>query len=633
MPPTPKQTIEPSFIQDLACPVCGQDTLRLKSMERYPDYVTCTNCSSQFVAEEGGERVMYGEIPRTYPRTRKFALQEWAWPEAVARRAAEERSESGEPSTQPPAPSAADQAQAPPAEAPAAEPPSEAPGQPTPPADLEPTVGQPEATEEPKALGFEEEPPAPPTAEEPAAEPAQPTPPSAPEPAEQEPEEPELPSFEAEAPEAVTPDQPTTDDAALEADMEPPPWQPPEETEAEPPQAPEPASSQEDLDEEEDWLPPFGEAPEEEERADLPEDFEPAPEMPDWLAQEEPSAEAEADPSQPPVQEAGDADDDLAAALWDEQETEAQEDEAVRLDRDQAEESQFASDFMSELEAETPEEPREADLGAPAPERESKEYSQEELAAMYWTGEAHPETETTAEEPSAQHVTEPGLETPEAGEAPSESIPSREPIEPEPGVRHRVVLKTSQPNIPEDMCAHCTQTPTVATLPVRTTLYRGTGVGERQVATFQVPICADCRNRLNAKSDEQQTARLQAHLISVLVALVLVVGALAFRVVNFQDAIFVDLAVLVVLALMGYVVPVAILLLRASRYSQPADARYVATTMRIPGDTEGLETAYEWRSAEYASHFLQTNNETATGGVTKVKERQYEARDTQQPAE
>ncbi len=644
MPPTPKQTIEPSFIQDLNCPICGKDMLRLKSMQRYPDYVTCTNCHAQFVAEEGGERVMYGEIPASYPRTRRFALQQWAWPEAIARRAAEERSElaaetPSRPSPEsdaaqpqePVAPEVPDEAltgeerQPPGIEDRAPAPPdeesrTEAPQEPTASAEAEPTFEEPELPQQPAA-------------KEPTAPPPEPTPPAAPEPAAEEPEAPGPPGFEAEPTEPSITEQPAAEEPAFEPDMGPQPWQPPEETEAEPH---EPAISPESQAEEEDWLPPFGEASEEEEAQDLPEDFEPAPEMPDWLSQQEsePAAETEFEPSQAPPEEEREEDEDMAAALWEERGADPLHEDPARAEPEPAEENQFASEFMAELEAQTAEEPQEADLGAQTPEEPAgKEYSQEELAAMYWTGEAHPETETTRQEPSAAPTTEPGLERPESDDAPQESTPHREPIEPEPGVRHRVVLKTSQPNLPTDMCGHCTQTPPVAKLPVRTTLYRGTGVGERQTAVFRVPICADCRDRINAHSDERQTAQLQAHLISVLVALVLVVGALAFRVVDFRNRVFVDLTILAVLALMGYVVPVAILLLRASRYPKPPDARYVASTLRIPSDTEGLETAYEWRSPEYAAHFLQSNRETATGGVTQVKERQYESHEVEQPAQ
>ncbi|MDX1600979.1 MAG: hypothetical protein R3191_05645, partial [Anaerolineales bacterium] len=74
MSPTPKHSIDPSVIEEMDCPICGQDALQLKTMQRYPDYVACSSCTAQFVVEAEGERVMYGEIPATYPRTRRFAL-------------------------------------------------------------------------------------------------------------------------------------------------------------------------------------------------------------------------------------------------------------------------------------------------------------------------------------------------------------------------------------------------------------------------------------------------------------------------------------------------------------------------------------------------------------------------------
>jgi hypothetical protein len=91
MASTPRRSIDPAYLQDMSCPICGQDTLQLKSMEHYPDYITCSRCESQFVLEDDGDRVMYGKIPASYPRTSRFALQQWVWPEAIARRATEER--------------------------------------------------------------------------------------------------------------------------------------------------------------------------------------------------------------------------------------------------------------------------------------------------------------------------------------------------------------------------------------------------------------------------------------------------------------------------------------------------------------------------------------------------------------
>lgn len=580
MSPTPKQSIDPSFIQDMDCPICGQDALQLKAMERYPDYVACGDCQAQFVAEAEGERVMYGEIPVSYPRTRRFALQQWAWPEAIARRAAEERAE---------------QPSAPPADQPTTD---------TAESEVEATTPPPE----PQIEGAE-----PPTPD--AAELSTPT-------------------------EERTPDE------------EPPPWQPPEAPEVDEPSAEPTWSPEEEEDQPEGRtpLPAFDET-DQEEAGDLPAEDEPAAEMDDWLSEPaEPAAEAPAEDVENFEETALRDEDELEgdeeamfAALWGDEEPDADLEESDDLAPDaaaegfefdafddeegQLEEPDLADDIWAENEEGEVEATAPVGFDETEPESEglSSDLSERELAALEWTGEAEPTTQ------EAQPTEEEGLEAAgPAAEADTNQVPSiedepeRRAIEPPPGVRHRVVLKTSQPTIPDDRCAHCTQSPTVARISVPATVVRGTGLGERQVTTFRVPICADCRQRVNARSEGQQTARLQAHLISLLVALILVVSALAFQVVDLQEGLLVDLAALALLGGMGYVVPAAFLLLRASRMPKPADARYVETTLRVPSDTQGMETAFEWRSPHYAAHFRATNAEVAAGDVTEVKQREQE---------
>ncbi len=92
MNPKVRDSLDNSYAQDLTCSICGQKTLSVVHLAAYPDYVSCTNCGSAFVVEDSGERVMYGKIPAQYPETRHFALQQWVWPEAIARKSATERS-------------------------------------------------------------------------------------------------------------------------------------------------------------------------------------------------------------------------------------------------------------------------------------------------------------------------------------------------------------------------------------------------------------------------------------------------------------------------------------------------------------------------------------------------------------
>lgn len=91
MPGTPRTALEDTYTDNLNCAICGHATLSVAHMPNLPDYVACSNCGAAFVVEEGGDRVLYGKIPAGYPSTQKFALRQWAWIEAVARRAAPER--------------------------------------------------------------------------------------------------------------------------------------------------------------------------------------------------------------------------------------------------------------------------------------------------------------------------------------------------------------------------------------------------------------------------------------------------------------------------------------------------------------------------------------------------------------
>lgn len=91
MPLKPRKTIEDTFAEGLECAICGAVALKVTHMANLPDYVTCGNCSSVFVLEDGGDRAMYGRVPPEYPETQRFALKQWAWLEAIARKAAQER--------------------------------------------------------------------------------------------------------------------------------------------------------------------------------------------------------------------------------------------------------------------------------------------------------------------------------------------------------------------------------------------------------------------------------------------------------------------------------------------------------------------------------------------------------------
>lgn len=663
MAPTPRRSIDPAYLAGMSCPICGRDALELKVMDRFPDYISCGNCQSQFVTEEAGERVMYGKIPASYPRTSRFALQQWVWPEAVARRSLEERpAERAAPV--PPAPVEPD-VPLEPEPAPTPEP----SGMPAP---IEPEAEYASEVEQPDDRLIEKEAEAiaddswTPEFDEPAGAQAV----LGSEDADLWPDELEEESLPAATEQALgdpleafgdladdqqmaafdtmigadEPDGPADEPA----DAELPDWAAEAEPAAETGWPPEPiedepagwlaaedradeAADELPLPEPEDsertqYTPPFGadSAPDE---ADLPGDFEPAPAMPAWLRAEAAAASEPDDSPAPPAEADGE---DLLAALWGDEppadeDPETPDDLAARLGFSQeteepipmeSQEPDWTDDsFLEDLDFEDSE--RAGLEQEPALEADAEEQPSEaalQAAAAYWAGAAAEK----ASEP------EPPLTPAPVAEQGEEGPVERPADEPVPGLRYRVVLTDSRPVFPNDMCAHCTRAPANARLAHTATVYRGAGLGERQIVTFRVPLCADCHARHSAQSEEAANARLQAHLVSLLVALILVIGAIAIRLVDFQGSLALNLAILFVLALMGYSIPAVLLLIRAGRYSQPADSAYVGSTLRVPADTEGLDTAFEWRNQTYAGRFHQVNQERATGNVTKVRERSYE---------
>jgi hypothetical protein len=142
--------------------------------------------------------------------------------------------------------------------------------------------------------------------------------------------------------------------------------------------------------------------------------------------------------------------------------------------------------------------------------------------------------------------------------------------------------------------------------------------GGRKTLTFNVPLCESCLRRASAKPAGERGARLQSHLIAILVAMVVIVGSLLSGLVDPTEDLLASGFMLVILAILGYGVPALLLLSRAGRGPRPADAVYVRTTVRIPTDTPGMEVAFEWRNRRYAELFYQANREWAAGTVTPV---------------
>jgi ribosomal protein S27E len=393
MPPTPKYTLDESDLLDLRCPICAHVSLKLVQMERLPDYISCGNCDSAFVREEGGQRVMYGKINSEYPSTSQFALRQWVWPEAIDQRAASERPSTPFPST-PPLPEA---------------PPEAIPT----PAEHVPTLESGDLLDERL-------------------------------------EEPQYTDVE-----------PMVDAKELGG--------------------------------------PFG------------------------VIEEAPS-------------------------------------------------------FVPPSEA------------------------QEEVQPMF----------------RAPSEMEPVLEAP--------PTPVFEPPEKDPptGLRHRVVIRGASVKFPTTICSHCLSSPVKGRVSIIGTLPSGQGVGQRQDVTFNLPLCADCQKRSEFKNVDERNSRLQAYLLSALVAMILLVVALAVG-VDLLNRPLEGVIILAVLAVVGFTVPAWLMLRRIGGFPLPPDAAYIRSTLLIPRETQGLETAFEFRNQGYAERFSEANQEIVLGDITSIKDRSIQS--------
>ena len=400
MTPTPSLILNDDYTDDLDCAICGQPALQVVHVETFPDYVTCDNCGSAFVVEEGGDRVMYGKIDNAYPETQQVALRQWIWPETVEKQATSEH-----PPTAP-----IDTPTAPFLEEPVSL-------EPSPSAAVIPPVAVPIPTE----------------------------------------------------PEISPPPAPSVLEPEIEPDLH--------------------------------------EAP-----LIAPQGFEEALDM----------------------------------------------------------------------EIDTPDLPASPEIQVPPT----------------------PAIETIVEEE-------------EVLEEPRFAIRENDPP---PGQRFRVVIKGTKVKFPDDVCAHCSGTPVRGRLALMASLPKGQGVGQRQSSTFNLPLCAKCHKRASQRSDEEKGARLQAHLVSALIALVLLVVALALGINPLEEGLM-GVMILIILAAVGYTAPVMLLLSRIGAYPASPDAAYVRSTLIVPGEVQSLETAFEWRNQAYAERFHQSNEEYSLGKVVKVKDR------------
>lgn len=181
--------------------------------------------------------------------------------------------------------------------------------------------------------------------------------------------------------------------------------------------------------------------------------------------------------------------------------------------------------------------------------------------------------------------------------------------EPEPGQRYVVTLAQKTAVLPPERCGHCLRRPAPRKLLV--------AHGPDPKHGYQVPLCQACHKRASARSEEQKTAKLLAHLSAILTAGVLIVGALAAGWVNIVDIGARDLLLIATLGVVGYGLPAVLLLGRSSRLPPSEDAQFVRSTLRL---RENDALAFGWRNRGYAELFSTANRDLMLGEIIRISD-------------
>ena len=596
MASTPKPTLDDGLIDGLLCAICGEDALHVAHLDNLPDYVGCESCKSAFLSEDGGERVFYGQIGEGYPLTERFALKQWVWLEAVENRAREER---GTPEQETPTYDEPQQEKITPLatniespEAPILEASADILEEPESINLLEERLGELDlglgAAAIPGLSDFEGDPSG-----------------------QLSEETDDLASYFR----SITTDEATDLQPSLYEEGESPlaagTWgeiglEPTDEQ-----TLPEIADAQA-----EETFRESGDTWDQPLKQETPETDE-IP-LPDWARpvdySVEPSLERYAQEIETPI-------DNLLSPEEPEQDflSDLRKSAGVPL------ESEPIPDlYISEVPLESqPILPPLAD-----PEAVGSAVELESFASRI---ESLSQTPPTDLEPIEKPPSKPEAPSQELDAADAEVIPEEEvellDTDPPPGHRYRVVLRGEKAVFPGGDCAHCGRTPVKGQLAVVGSLPNGQNITQRKTATFKIPLCAECRKRAAQLNEEAKEARLQAHLLSAIGGMLMVVGALALDLINPADLQLFDFFILAILFIVGYTAPALFLLGRVGKHPPPASASYVRSTLLVPQETQGLETAFEWRNGEYAERFFEANEAHTLGKLSRIKDRAAPPRD------
>ncbi len=217
----------------------------------------------------------------------------------------------------------------------------------------------------------------------------------------------------------------------------------------------------------------------------------------------------------------------------------------------------------------------------------------------------------------------PGLPPqPPAKPAPQPPVLELRDNDPPQGIRHRVVIRGEKVTFPKQACAHCQGTPVRGRLTIIGDLPQGQKIGARKEAIFNLPLCAECHDRAQNITPEEKAERLQANLLAMLIMMVVLVAALAWG-LDLQENPISGIIIIVILGSIGYFVPSYFLLRRIKPSPPSPNAAYIRSTLLIPDDAQGLETAFEFRNKEYAEQFFDANDIFTLGKPVQVKDRSF----------
>jgi hypothetical protein len=679
----PRITVEDNYVDGLICAICESPDLNVVHVDKFPDFVSCGNCASAFVVEDEGSWIMYGKVSDDFPETGEFAVRQWTWLDAVRQRAQDEReSIHGEPAVEPAPPSSEEAGALAPSEDELLEPVVTASTQVGeeihPDGDLTPEPEVIEASspaEVPAPISDDLFPPEAETTQEfldeitklevpfpPPEDTAEPelekesvdpadrfdelVPDESP-PIELVSDDGEGPSFEGLFPEAeeftIPKDVPlhldqVTDEAA-EDDIAPEVFD-----EVQLSRLEQVASPSEDVVSESTVEVPASDSLD-------PDDLFPEADslpVPDWLEQKPPD-EPDEIVSAPPFSEvtAEDSqitDDQIVPPFVDDVSAPSA---LIASEEDPAASTapaEFLDPVSEQPPAPTPPVTDEVDEHAPAVEEQEvmPSESMEEIPGLEEVDEPIDEhllppwarEKGFAEEPTTGRETVPeplpitskgpALLDAVVEDTEQEPLPTEEPElppgEPEEGFRYRVVVNGDKLTFPKNVCAHCLRMPVSLAANVRGTLPDPEQPGMRKPLTFKLPLCRACELRAKASTDEERSAKVQAHIISGIVAAFLIVIALIAGIARFDPNAFEGIMVLLIVGVLGYGVPAVFLLNRASSYPPPYDAAYVFTTLRVADDAGDESTAFEWRNQGYAELFRQVNRRNAEDAINQVED-------------